>query len=315
MRKNPCCVHVCDPVQRLPAWIESLTLGRMTSAAQLRAQFVRALERDNFDGPHGPDGKGGAPEAQYLARLALWVAATYDDQLDVDGSLAQLIELGEQAAEFGVVDADSLAEFLAEKCGFVGNRKDYYRIENSCLNQVIEQRIGIPITLAIVYLAVGRQVGLDVNGISFPGHFMVGVREGKKSGVRENEDSTLQLLDPFSGRRISQSDCLQQLDQMLRARGLSAASAANAASKAANEDASLAEQLQGYLQPAKPRQILLRLLENLKQIHLEQRDLPRVLLVQDYQILLDPHNFDLRHQREQYLARSAGRSAGETNIH
>jgi len=226
----------------------------------------------------------------------MWVAAAYEPELDVEAALAELFELGEQARTHGVSDGQSLAVFLTDECGFKGNREDYYRVENSCLNWVVEQRLGIPITLAVVYLAVGRHVGLDAYGIGFPGHFMV--------GVRPTQTAALELIDPFSGRMMSQSDCLQQLDRM-----------ASAQVKTEGYAESLAAQLQGYLQPAGVTQILLRLLENLKQIHLQQKDLARALTVVDYQILVDPHNFDLRMQHEQYLAKSVGRAPGQTKIH
>ena len=232
----------------------------------------------------------------------MWVAAAYEPELDVEAALAELGELGEQARAHGVSDGQSLAGFLAGQCGFKGNRQDYYRVENSCLNWVIEQRLGIPISLAVVYVAVGRHVGLDVYGIGFPGHFMV--------GVRPTQSAALELIDPFSGLMMSQSDCLQQLDRMASGQAKTA--------KIANQESyaeSLAQQLQGYLQPAGVTQILLRLLENLKQIHLRQKDLARALAVVDYQILVDPHNFDLRMQHEQYLAKSAGRPPGQTKIH
>ena len=73
----------------------------------------------------------------------------------------------------GGESAASLNRYLFEELGFRGNRDDYYDPRNSYLNQVLERRVGIPITLSVLYLEIATRIGLDLKGVSFPGHFMV----------------------------------------------------------------------------------------------------------------------------------------------
>ena len=98
----------------------------------------------------------------------------------------------------------ALRAYLHGACGFHGNVEDYYDPENSFLSSVIARRTGIPITLALVYLEVGRRVGVALEGIGLPMHFLV----GQKSG------STTRYLDPFyGGREVSRGECLLLLER------------------------------------------------------------------------------------------------------
>ena len=85
----------------------------------------------------------------------------------------------------------ALNEYLFEELGFVGNRKQYEDPRNSCLNEVLERRTGIPITLSVVYMEVARRAGLHIDGVNFPGHFLVRCSEGKP---RKGADL---IIDPF----------------------------------------------------------------------------------------------------------------------
>ena len=130
-----------------------------------------------------------------LARGCLMIAQDAYPGLDVDRYLGEIERMAirlrgrtpqDASAEERVV---ALNQFLYEDLGFWGNTEDYYDPRNSYLNEVIDRKTGIPITLSILYMEVGRRVGLPLEGVSFPGHFLVRLRL---------RGGTL-VLDPFSG--------------------------------------------------------------------------------------------------------------------
>jgi len=166
-------------------------------------------------------------------------------------------------AEEGVL---ALNEFLFEHLGYCGNVDDYYDPRNSYLNEVIERRTGIPITLSILYMEVGRRVGLPLEGVSFPGHFMVRLR------VR----SGMLVLDPFAcGAPQSQTELHARLKRVIPG-GLSA-------------EVPVAElPLEQFLEPASKRQILSRMLRNLKGIYRERQKPERMLEVLNRMLVLSP---------------------------
>ena len=121
-----------------------------------------------------------------LAEAALLIAAQEYEGLDVRAYQVRLDEMGrglrtrledEQRPERAVM---ALNHYLFDELGFSGNAADYYDPRNSYLNDVIERRLGIPITLSIVYIEIGQRLGLALRGVSFPGHFLVKLR-GKKT--------------------------------------------------------------------------------------------------------------------------------------
>jgi regulator of sirC expression with transglutaminase-like and TPR domain len=138
-----------------------------------------------------------AGERTDLARAALVIARIAYPTLDPAPSLAQLDALAAAARRRIVPGASpahaarEVAAFLFGDGGFAGNRADYYDPRNSFLNDVLERRLGIPITLATVLLEVGRRCGLRLEGVGFPGHFL----------VRVPDPAGAVLLDPFSGGR------------------------------------------------------------------------------------------------------------------
>jgi len=139
----------------------------------------------------------------------------------------------------------ALNEFLFGELGYRGNTRDYYDPRNSYLNDVLDRRIGIPITLSVLYMELGRRVGLAVDGVSFPGHFLVRVR--LRGGVI--------VLDPFAGG-------VPQSEPELRAR------LKRVIPEGVADDVPVAElPLDQFLEPASKRQILMRLLRNLKAIY------------------------------------------------
>ncbi len=154
-----------------------------------------------------------------------------------------------------------LGEYLHGECSFQGNRDDYGDPRNSYLNEVLARRTGLPITLSLVWMLVGGRLGLPVQGVGFPGHFLVRVE-------RENLGGPL-VLDPFNeGRVLSMVD----LEALL------------------HEFASAETKLtMAHLEPASARAILIRVLQNLKSAHLAKGDPSRALIVASRTLALVPH--------------------------
>jgi regulator of sirC expression with transglutaminase-like and TPR domain len=125
-----------------------------------------------------------------LDAAALQIARLADPEADVDVALAELDRLA-----VGVTDVDGLVVRLYTEEGFAGNREDYYDPRNSSLVEVLARRRGIPITLAVVVLEVGRRAGLDLEPVGMPGHFLVHPRG---SGW---------YLDPFTGDLLGLDEC------------------------------------------------------------------------------------------------------------
>jgi len=198
-----------------------------------------------------------------LAEAALQVAAEEYPALDITACLARLDALAAQAEPALDAAADpvervaELVRFLAEQ-GFRGNTEDYYDPRNSFLNEVLERRVGIPITLSLVYLAVGRRLGLPLHGVSFPGHFL----------VRCDVPDGLVVVDAFEHSLLDRDACQRRLDAALPV-------------PAALEPAV-------HLRAASAREILARLLGNLKRIYADRGDLERTLGCCDRILLLAP---------------------------
>lgn len=145
-----------------------------------------------------------------LAEAALWLAADHRPGLDVAAGLARLDELAATAREpvlaawSDAARVAALNECLFVREGFHGNGEDYDDPRNSLLDCVLERRTGLPITLALVYLEVGRRLGLPVEGVGFPSHFLV--------RWRGREDI---VIDPFHGRVLSGRALAAMLRQAL----------------------------------------------------------------------------------------------------
>jgi regulator of sirC expression with transglutaminase-like and TPR domain len=126
--------------------------------------------------------------------LALSLAAEFGE-VDADGTRAYLDELGAQVAALlddprvARAEADAVAEVLGRRSGFDGDRENYDDPCNSMLDSVVERRSGLPILLSVVYVAVARRAGVELDGVGLPGHYVVG-----HFGVRP-----VVLLDPFNG--------------------------------------------------------------------------------------------------------------------
>lgn len=203
------------------------------------------------------------PDAD-LAAAALWIAAEEYPELDPAAYLGYLDDVAGAVAarrpEALDPEAarDALSEELFVRQGFAGNATEYYDPRNSYLNDVIDRRRGIPITLAVVYLSIGRRLGMPVHGVNAPGHFLV--RHGEH------------VLDPFArGRSVTDGTLLEQLRQM----------------HVPDPDAHLRRLLAS---PPDTRTILVRMLGNLKANHLQRKDFVRSLAVVDRLVHIEPGN-------------------------
>jgi len=198
-----------------------------------------------------------------LGAAALWIAAEEQPGLDPDPWLERLDGLGErlQARLRGESDdfrrLSLLTDLLFGEEGLRGNADDFYDPRNSFLNQVLERRLGNPITLAVVCMEVGRRAGLALEGIGFPGHFLL--RLARHSHV---------VIDPFDqGRLLTGDDCESMLERLAQgSRGLDPR----------------------RLRPSGPRQILQRVLNNLRGIYVQRGELERTVAVLDRLLLLEP---------------------------
>lgn len=199
-----------------------------------------------------------------LARVALLVAQEEYPQLPVELYLSRLDQLaeevrgglGEETAPLVVLQ--ELVSILFRRHGFRGNTEAYYDPRNSLLNDVLDRRTGIPLTLGIVMLEVGWRLGLPVEGVSFPHHFLVRFR---------GEGMDL-LLDPFKGGEIRFQDQAQEL--LDRVYG------------------GMVRMQQGFLRTASRRDMLVRLLMNLKGVYINAQDERRALAVVERILLLRP---------------------------
>ncbi|MEO8040405.1 MAG: tetratricopeptide repeat protein [Betaproteobacteria bacterium] len=201
-----------------------------------------------------------------LAEAALLFAESRYPGLDIkdylgriDGFARELRErLGDDSSDTDRLGA--LNQYLFQELGFAPDPDNYYDPRNSFLNEVLERRRGIPLSLSIVYISVGRRLGLDLRGVSFPGHFLV------KCPV----EGGIVVLDPYYG---GLSLSLEDLQQRLRdARG-------GEVSRAIVSE---------LLVSAPPREVLVRMLRNLKAIYLKAGQMDEALAVLEWIVPLAP---------------------------
>jgi regulator of sirC expression with transglutaminase-like and TPR domain len=207
-----------------------------------------------------------------LAAAALWIAAEEQPGLDPALWLARLDEMAaclrpRLDGVGGDLDRVALlAGFLADEVGLRGNDEDYYDPRNSLLNEVLGRGLGIPITLALVYIEVGRRAGVPLAGVGFPGHFLL--RHELRPGL---------LFDPFDrGRLLTQEDCRTMLERL--------------------SGGSIAFDTR-LLRPASPRHILIRMLNNLRRVYLHRGEFLRTIAALDRVLLLDPDDVGARRDR------------------
>jgi regulator of sirC expression with transglutaminase-like and TPR domain len=224
--------------------------------ARLVDEFLSAVDATD-DGPARP--------ALVAARIAYpkldpsaWLA-----ELDVYGDAArQHLELGVGGNPPTRTRLRVVSEFFFGQLGFVGNRERYEDPRNSFLNDVIARRTGIPITLAIVFMEIAARAGLTIDGVNFPGHFLMRCPEP------DRPEPTALIVDPFNGGAVlSDADCLRLLKT-------------HAGAEAMLEP--------GMLQPAGKQAILLRVLLNLKRAFVRMRSFDYARDVSELLVALDP---------------------------
>jgi regulator of sirC expression with transglutaminase-like and TPR domain len=216
-----------------------------------------------------------------LARACLLIAQDAYPGLDVERYLGDIermaIRLRARIPQSGGAEERVVAlnQYLYDDLGYWGNTEDYYDPRNSYLNEVLERRTGIPITLGIVYMELGRRIGLPLEGVSFPGHFLVRLRL---------RGGTL-VLDPFTGGAPQSEDELRKrLERVVPDRVPGGVAVAELP-------------LDQFLEPASTRQILARVLRNLKGIYREAGKPERVLQVLNRMLLVSPESNGERRDR------------------
>jgi regulator of sirC expression with transglutaminase-like and TPR domain len=233
----------------------SLHLG--PRSAQVASELERAMNTAGED----------------LAPAALAIARVEYPSLDAAPYLAQLDRMGREARsrvgrEPGPADGvRALNEYLYDERGFTGNREHYDDPRNSFLNEVLDRRTGIPIALAVVYLEVARRAGLAISGVNFPGHFLLRGGGERAVDLAGDADDAL-IIDPFhGGALLSEVDCRQLLRQHI------------------GDEAAFDRSL---LAPATRRDIVVRMLVNLKRLYVRMRSFPQARFISHLLLTVDP---------------------------
>jgi regulator of sirC expression with transglutaminase-like and TPR domain len=189
----------------------------------------------------------------YLDRLEHWGDAAFHRVAADPGHEAPL-----------AARVDALNTYLFNELGFSGNREQYEDPRNSCLNEVLDRRTGIPITLSLVYIEVARRAGVRAEGVNFPGHFLVRVLQD----LHTDDPGDGLIVDPFHGGAIlNEHDCRLLLHRHM------------------GEEAAWAPEL---LARATRRQILVRMLLNLKRLYVKWRSFPQARVITDLLLALSP---------------------------
>lgn len=235
-----------------------------TVSKPLAEQIAEAADRP------GPD----------LAAPAFLVARIEYPRLDPAPYLDRLDQMGDAAFHFVAKDPghdaplgariDAINRFLFNELGFTGNREQFDDPRNSCLNEVMDRKKGIPITMAVIYIEVARRAGVRAEGVNFPGHFLVRCLQDLHT---DDADDGL-IVDPFHGGAIlNEADCRRLLQPHMN--------------EAAFEPSLLAR--------ATRRQILVRMLLNLKKLYVKMHSFPQARAATDALLALQPSSLaDLR---------------------
>ena len=206
-----------------------------------------------------------------LERAALYIAQEEYPDLDVDEYLNALDTIADDIREqlsiesYPLKNVKTINHYLYENLGFVGNAENYYDPCNSFLNDVIDRRTGIPITLSLVYLAIAQRLDFPMVGIGMPGHFL----------IRPIQEDMEIFVDAFDqGEILFPQDCQDRLNQI---------------------SGQLVEMQPQFLAAVTPRQFLARMLTNLKAIYLNRGELEKVLTAIERILILFPDAaFELR---------------------
>ncbi|PSN18103.1 hypothetical protein C7271_14295 [filamentous cyanobacterium CCP5] len=216
-----------------------------------RQQFYREVQQ--------PD------ESVDLAKAALYIAQEAYPELEIKAYLKALDTMAEEVRErlpqesYPLKIIATLNRYLFEDLGFKGNTHEYYDPRNSFLNEVLERRVGIPITLSLIYLEVAKRIDFPMAGVGLPGHFL----------IRPTLEAMAIYVDPFhQGEILFEQDCQDRLRQVY------------------GESAALQP---AHLEEVSKKAILMRMLANLKMIYLHHRDVPQALGAIDRILMMFPH--------------------------
>jgi len=253
------------PEAQGPAAYSNLPLGPLQNSASL------ALQRRYNNSVEFCDYARSSDDRLDLLTGALLIARDAHPGLSIAAEAARIDELARPLEGRGLpglpptVQARLLSDYLYVVCGFHGARADYHDPRNSFLNEVLDRKTGIPITLAVVYIEVARRLGVDALGVGFPGHFLV--RLGARDSGPSASFNEPVIVDPFHHGQLLDAPALERL--LLRA---------NVRVPLSNE----------MLEPARTRHIVARMLMNLRGIYSTRGDSARLLLTLDRLIDLLP---------------------------
>jgi regulator of sirC expression with transglutaminase-like and TPR domain len=225
-----------------------------------------------------------------LDEAALAIAMEEYPSLDVEEYLLRLDALGRRVRLLSppplraASALGALRRVLHEEEGLRGNEKDYYDPRNSFLNEVLDRKLGIPISLAVIWVEVGRRAGLELQGVGFPGHFLA--KYASPGGPEV-------FVDAFNGGEMLTADeCVARYRARTGGRDLD----------------------RRYLAGVAPRQILSRMLQNLKRVYVERRDDVRTYAVLDRILLLSPGQAEAVRDRGLVAARLGGGAAAAQDL-
>ena len=206
-----------------------------------------------------------------LTETTVAIAQHAYPDLDVQGVLDQIDQWGNKLKQRITPDTPPvqrlqfLKHFFYHELGFGPNPNDFYAPENSYLHQIIENRRGIPISLAILMMELGQQIGLNIRGVSFPNHFMMRI------SLQQGEI----IMDPLNGESLSKNQLQEMLDPYLDAKGYRG---------------ELSLPLNIFLRVSSSREILSRFMRNLKMIYSEDERWERLLGIQERLVILLPNS-------------------------
>ncbi len=206
-----------------------------------------------------------------LTEATVAVAQHAYPDLNVQGVLDQIDQWGNKLKQRITSDTPPiqrlqlLKHFFYNELGFGPNPNDFYAPENSYLHQIIENRRGIPISLAILMMELGQQIGLNIRGVSFPNHFMMRI------SLQQGEI----IMDPLNGESLSKNQLQEMLDPYLDAKGYRG---------------ELSLPLNIFLRASSSREILSRFMRNLKMIYSEDERWERLLGIQERLVILLPES-------------------------
>ena len=230
-----------------------------------------------------------------LLEAAASLAQDEEPGLDVAQVLDDVERLLRRVRSRLAPDADDLTRLAVltqvfyKDLGFGLNANDYYAPENSYLQEVLRTRRGIPISLAVIWLELAQGLDLQAQGISFPGHFLVKI----------SLEAGLVVMDPVNGQSLGLDTLTERL-----------APYRSEADRHAGADLDEGETPLGlYLQACPPRDLLARMLRNLKEIFRSQEDWPRLLAVMDRLVVLLPQ--DMAERRDRGLVHAELGHAGQ----